>query len=263
MRFRSTYARHRIRHDIRHTAALAGRRHRTHVQNERLRHMPNRLRPASSKADGSQSLEVPAERGAVLRRADAAFAKPEIYEALEQRDVDYAIRMPANKSLELDIKDLLFRPVLQQARHGGAMDQGRQAGDPLDAVVVPSVPGERSAPATERTGLQPGQPLAQADPAASDQALVADESPAAAGENRRPAGEARQILLAPAGGRSSGPGGSSATCCGGSGHCRCQEADARPECNEAAKTRHTCGAVPEKYPGSRGSSRFPVERGPS
>ena len=102
-------------------------------------------------------------------------------------------------------KEPLGRPVLQQARHGGAMDQGRQAGDPLDAVVVPSVPGERSAPATERNGLQPGQPLAQADPAAGDQALVADESPAAAGENRRPAGEARQILLAPAGGRSSEP----------------------------------------------------------
>ena len=35
----------------------------------------------------------------VAFRADAAFAKPEIYDALEQRDVDYAIRMPANKSL--------------------------------------------------------------------------------------------------------------------------------------------------------------------
>ncbi len=43
-------------------------------------------------------------------RADAAFAKPEIYDALEQRDVDYAIRMPANKSLELEIEDILFRP---------------------------------------------------------------------------------------------------------------------------------------------------------
>ena len=41
-------------------------------------------------------------------RADAAFAKPEIYEALEQRDVDYAIRMPANMSVELDIEALLF-----------------------------------------------------------------------------------------------------------------------------------------------------------
>ena len=36
----------------------------------------------------------------VALRADAAFAKPEIYDALEQRDVGYAIRMPANKNLE-------------------------------------------------------------------------------------------------------------------------------------------------------------------
>ena len=39
----------------------------------------------------------------VAFRADAAFAKPEIYDALETRDVDYVIRMPANKSLELEI----------------------------------------------------------------------------------------------------------------------------------------------------------------
>ena len=44
----------------------------------------------------------------VAFRADAAFAKPEIYDALEQRDVDYALRMPSNKSLELDIEDILF-----------------------------------------------------------------------------------------------------------------------------------------------------------
>ena len=43
-------------------------------------------------------------------RADAAFAKPEIYEALEQRGVDYVIRIPANKNLELEIEDILFRP---------------------------------------------------------------------------------------------------------------------------------------------------------
>ena len=30
---------HRIRHGIRHTEALAGRRHRPHVPNERLRYM--------------------------------------------------------------------------------------------------------------------------------------------------------------------------------------------------------------------------------
>jgi hypothetical protein len=47
----------------------------------------------------------------VLFRADAAFAKPEIYEALEERGVKYAIRIPANDSLERDIAELLARPV--------------------------------------------------------------------------------------------------------------------------------------------------------
>ena len=155
-------------------------------------------------------------------RADAAFAKPEIYDALEQRDVGYAIRMPANKSLELEIEDILFRPpgrpsckplvryksfryqakswttprrivakvehyrgelfprvgfivtnMALPSRYGGAMDQGRQAGHPLDAAVVPSVPGERSAPATECPGLQPGQLVAQTGPVAAGRALVA------------------------------------------------------------------------------------------
>ena len=46
----------------------------------------------------------------VAFRADAAFAKPEIYDALEKRAVDYVIRMPANKSVELEIEDILFRP---------------------------------------------------------------------------------------------------------------------------------------------------------
>lgn len=47
----------------------------------------------------------------VVFRADAAFAKPEIYEALEERGVKYAIRIPANDSLERDIEELLTRPV--------------------------------------------------------------------------------------------------------------------------------------------------------
>src|SRR5437660_3785395 len=42
---------------------------------------------------------------------DAAFAKPEVYEALEARGVGYAIRVPANDSLERDIAELLTRPV--------------------------------------------------------------------------------------------------------------------------------------------------------
>jgi hypothetical protein len=47
----------------------------------------------------------------VVFRADAAFAKPEIYEALEERNVKYAIRIPGNDSLERDIAELLMRPV--------------------------------------------------------------------------------------------------------------------------------------------------------
>jgi len=47
----------------------------------------------------------------VAFRADAAFAKPEIYEALEERGVKYAIRIPSNHNLERDITELLPRPV--------------------------------------------------------------------------------------------------------------------------------------------------------
>jgi len=47
----------------------------------------------------------------VVFRADAAFAKPEIYEALEERGVKYAIRIAANDNLERDIAELLTRPV--------------------------------------------------------------------------------------------------------------------------------------------------------
>jgi len=36
-------------------------------------------------------------RKEVVFRADAAFAKPEIYEALEERGVKYAIRTPSNE----------------------------------------------------------------------------------------------------------------------------------------------------------------------
>ena len=222
------------------------------------------LRPGNvHSADDWDDLLVPeidrqqAEGTRVAFRADAAFAKPEIYDALEKRAVDYAIRMPAYKSLELEIEDILFRPsgrpsckplvryksfryqakswttprriVAKVEHHRGElfprvgftvtnmvlpsrsvvrfynkrgtaeqMDQRRQAGDALDAVVVPSFPGERGAPATERPGLQPRQPVAQTGPAAANQALVAHESPAATGENRRPAREACAVLLAPA-----------------------------------------------------------------
>ena len=59
---RSTYARHRIRHGIRHREVLAGRRPRPHVPNARLRHMLIGYARVS-KADGSQSLDL--QRGAL------------------------------------------------------------------------------------------------------------------------------------------------------------------------------------------------------
>src|SRR6202140_3233625 len=47
----------------------------------------------------------------VAFRGDAAFAKPELYQALEERDVKYAIRLPANDNLQRNITELLRRPV--------------------------------------------------------------------------------------------------------------------------------------------------------
>ena len=205
-----------------------------------------------------------AEGKQVAFRGDAAFAKPEIYEALEERGADYVIRIPANKSLELEIEDILFRPpgrpsakplvryksfryqaaswskarrvvakvehhqgelfprvrlhrhehdiaeslasaVLQQARHGRAVDQGRQTGHELDAAVMPSFSSERSSLATQRPGLQPRQPVAAAGTAAKDQELVADELAAAADEDRWAAGQACPLLLVAAGGGASEP----------------------------------------------------------
>ena len=47
----------------------------------------------------------------LLFRADAAFAKPEIYEYLETRHIGYAIRLPANEVLQKEIAHLLVRPT--------------------------------------------------------------------------------------------------------------------------------------------------------
>ena len=76
-----------------------------------------KLRPGNvASADDWDELLIPeierqqAEGKQVAFRADAAFAKPEIYEALEARGVEYAIRIPANRNLELAIEDILFRP---------------------------------------------------------------------------------------------------------------------------------------------------------
>ena len=47
----------------------------------------------------------------LLFRADAAFAKPEIYEYLETKHIGYAIRLPANEVLQKEIAHLLVRPT--------------------------------------------------------------------------------------------------------------------------------------------------------
>jgi hypothetical protein len=62
----------------------------------------------------------------VVFRADAAFAKPEIYEALEERGVKYAIRSPSNDNLETD-----SRAVVRYYNKRGTAEQwikeGKQA----------------------------------------------------------------------------------------------------------------------------------------
>jgi hypothetical protein len=73
-----------------------------------------------------------AEGKQVAFRADAVFAKPEIHEALEERGVKYAIRIPANENLERDITELLTRPV---AARGKAE---LQASGPVQGLSLPS-----------------------------------------------------------------------------------------------------------------------------
>jgi hypothetical protein len=77
-----------------------------------------KLRPGNvHSADGWEEVLLPEierqrQNGKeVVFRADAAFAKPEIHEALEERGVKYAIRLPANENLERYIEELLTRPV--------------------------------------------------------------------------------------------------------------------------------------------------------
>jgi hypothetical protein len=79
-----------------------------------------KLRPGNvhSAEDRDELLLTEIERQGkeVAFRADAAFAKPEIYEALEERGVVYAIRIPANDSLEWKIVEILFRPPGRPSR---------------------------------------------------------------------------------------------------------------------------------------------------
>ena len=76
------------------------------------------LRPGNvHSANGWQELLEPVVKGyqkkglRLLFRGDAAFAKPELYEYLEQGKIGYAIRLPANQVIQEQIQPLLERPT--------------------------------------------------------------------------------------------------------------------------------------------------------
>ena len=285
------------------------------------------LRPGNvHSADDWGDLLVPeidrqqAEGTRVAFRADAAFAKPEIYDALEQRDVDYAIRMPANKSLELEIEDLLFRPpgrpsrkplvryksfryqakswttprriVAKVEHHQGELFP--RVGFIVTNMTLPSRSVVRfynkrgtaeqwikeGKQATHWTRLscrfRPNEVRLQLSllaynlgnlwrrlvlpPRIKRWSLTSLQQRLV--KTRRPAGEAREVLLAPAGGRASDPAAvrrHAAEDLGATGPGRLT----RGECNEARLTKkgHKCGAVSEECPESRGSSRSHVSAG--
>jgi len=68
----------------------------------------------------------------VVFRADATFAKPETYEALEERGVKYAIRIPANDSLERDIAELLTAGEQNELQAGGLLQGLSVSGGELE-----------------------------------------------------------------------------------------------------------------------------------
>jgi hypothetical protein len=76
---------------------------------------------------------------AVAFRDAAAFAILEMYQALEERGVKYAIRVPANDSLQRDIAELIPRPVGEAQQEaagqvrvvsllGGELEEGAPGG---------------------------------------------------------------------------------------------------------------------------------------
>ena len=96
-------------------------------------------------------------------------------------------------------ESVCYHPLFLFNEHGDCVAATLRPGnvhsaDDWDDLLLPEI---------ERQQAEGKRVAFRAD--AADQALVAHESPAATGENRGPAGEARTVLLAPAGGRASDP----------------------------------------------------------
>jgi len=74
---------------------------------------PGNVHSADNWRDVLEPILARYERTGVRRyfRADAAFAKPDVYEYLEEQRVLYAIRLPSNEVLQWEIAPLLRRPV--------------------------------------------------------------------------------------------------------------------------------------------------------
>ena len=129
MRVRSTYARQRIRHGLRHTAARAGQRSRSCVANGRLRHI--RIGYARvSKADGSQSgTHAPGSNQLPARRP---FKRPPDPSRLERPHFEDA-RRRSPRTIGRHVESLLVE-VGQTIRHSGQDRRPVGLGQPLRPV---------------------------------------------------------------------------------------------------------------------------------
>ena len=155
-------------------------------------------------------------------RADAAFAKPDIYEYLEERRVFYAIRLPSNKVLQWEIAPLLIRPVGRPPAkpviryddfwyRAGSWDRARRVVAKVEwhrgklfprvgfivtnmTAVLPSVRGQPGASVSVRPGVQPWELPSPAVSAQGGQTLVAAERAGQADQDGRPSGAARAAI---------------------------------------------------------------------
>jgi hypothetical protein len=87
----------------------------------------------------------------------------------------------------------------KSAGQGGAIHQGRQERDQMDAAVVPQVPRQRGSTPASRPGLQPRQLHADFGSARRGGALVADDDTGKVGEDRSQGRLSRSLCHFPTG----------------------------------------------------------------